>query len=103
MFYMTAKPQLINVSKFPQLVIQRPTKSGIRFKCVVSGHPKPTITWYHNNEQLTDSESKKGRFSLVINDLKPEDSGNYTCLSSNPFGTVGHSYMLEVIGKNILP
>jgi hypothetical protein len=95
-----AKPRLIQVSKFPQHVIQRPTKSNIKFKCVASGNPKPTITWFHNNEQLTDSESKKGRFSLVIHNLVVEDSGNYTCLASNPFGSIAHSYILQVIGKN---
>jgi hypothetical protein len=67
---------------------------------VASGNPKPTITWFHNNEQLTDSESKKGRYSLVIHNLMAEDSGNYTCLASNPFGSIAHSYILEVIGKN---
>lgn len=75
------------------------TGSNVRFKCGVSSTPKTSIIWLHNNQQLSESEPRRGRNSLVINDLKPEDSGNYTCVAISQFGTVTQTYIIKVIGK----
>ena len=94
-------------SKLPEQIISRKTGSSVRFKCVDSGNPKPTITWFHNNEQISDLEPRKSRNFLVISDLKPEDSGNYTCVSTIQLATntqtyVINSYILKVIGNHTL-
>lgn len=96
----TAKPHIYHNAKTTQ-VIQRRRQSNIKLKCPVVGHPRPTVMWFHNGEQLTDTEARKGRITLIINDLKPEDSGNYTCLAKNSYGEVAYSFILEVIGMCI--
>lgn len=63
--------------------------------CLVSGVPKPEITWYYDdkiivknhmlaltvNHQKYSFVSKNG--SLVVNNLKFEDSGAYLCSASS--------------------
>lgn len=46
-----------------------------------------------------DSVSRRNRWSLLIDDLKPEDSGNYTCFVVNGYGNTSATFVLEVFGK----
>ena len=42
---------------------------------------------------------------LKLKDLVPDDSGKYTCIVSNPYGSINHTYTLQVVGefsKNVL-
>lgn len=84
-------------------VIQREVGSSVRLKCESSGKPKPTINWFHNHNMIQASreESRKGRWTLVIYDLKLEDSGNYSCFIVNPFGNASSSFILDVVGSYI--
>lgn len=33
----------------------------------------------------------------------PSDKGNYTCLVENQYGSLKHTYMLDVVGETITP
>ncbi|XP_038609898.1 junctional adhesion molecule C [Tachyglossus aculeatus] len=78
------------------------------------GYPKPTYSWYRNNEPLpTDSKSSpKFRNSsfllnpetgtLVFNAVHKEDTGQYYCLASNQAGTAKcEEREMEVYDLNI--
>jgi len=58
------------------------------------GNPPPTVSWYRNDEHLTDggrvrtSKSEDGRYSLTVLSTKPHDFGVYKCVARNRFGTV---------------
>ena len=59
--------------------------------CNVHSHPPATVHWYKNHEmQLTnDSATLRHlghRYTLVIDSLRGEDFGNYTCRASNREG-----------------
>lgn len=32
----------------------------------------------------------------------PSDRGNYTCLVENKYGSITHSYVLDVLGKKLI-
>ena len=36
---------------------------------------------------------------LKLIDLIPGDAGNYTCIVSNPYGSINHTYSVRVLGE----
>ncbi|ESP01587.1 hypothetical protein LOTGIDRAFT_139521, partial [Lottia gigantea] len=64
----------------------------ILFKCQVVGPPPPTVTWYRNEELLTDgariqtSLAEDGTATLLILHAKPYDGGVYKCVARNKYG-----------------
>lgn len=32
----------------------------------------------------------------------PSDRGNYTCVVENKYGSIAHSYVLDVLGKKLM-
>jgi len=41
-------------------------------------------------------QTEPRRCCLKLHNLMPVDSGNYTCVVSNPHGQLRHTYLLEV-------
>ena len=37
---------------------------------------------------------------LKLKDLVPKDAGQYTCIVSNGYGSINHTYTVRVLGKN---
>lgn len=81
-------------------VIARPVGSSVRLKCVASGHPRPDIMWMKDDQALTRpeaSEHRKKKWTLSLKNLRPEDSGKYTCRVSNRAGAINATYKVDVI------
>ena len=70
---------------------------GAVFQCSVNGNPKPTVTWLKASS--TPLRSQDGR--LEVNDVKLEDTGEYTCSARNLLGTANKTALLIVEGKFI--
>ena len=69
----------------------------------VKAKPKPDVTWYKDGKRLRDTnriklKSKDDKFSLVIKDAKPEDSGKYKCEAKNKAGTKPRTFDVNVEG-----
>ncbi|KAM9678081.1 fibroblast growth factor receptor-like 1 isoform 2-T2 [Trichechus inunguis] len=97
-----ARPRFTQPSKMRRRVIARPVGSSVRLKCVASGHPRPDITWMKDDQALTRaeaSESKKKKWTLSLKNLRPEDSGKYTCRVSNRAGAINATYKVDVIQR----
>lgn len=65
---------------------------GLSLACNVTGDPEPQITWTKNNKILSSSEVvdlkyKNGIAYLRINEVYPEDEGEYVCKATNSVGT----------------
>lgn len=73
-----------------------PEKGIIVLPAKVSGNPVPEVKWLRNNVPLAPSDRIKQTYDgenieLVITAANPnEDSGDYKCVASNPFGKVAH-------------
>lgn len=81
-------------------VIARPVGSSVRLKCVASGHPRPDIMWMKDDQALMRpeaSEHRKKKWTLSLKNLRPEDSGKYTCRVSNRAGAINATYKVDVI------
>ncbi|XP_023819005.1 myopalladin isoform X2 [Oryzias latipes] len=72
-------------------------------ECRVKGVPAPKVDWFREGKVLEDSPDfrilqKKDICTLVIAEVFAEDSGMFTCIASNKYGTVSSSAALKVKG-----
>ena len=69
----------------------------------ISGYPKPQITWLHDDQEVVaDSRHKfleneeEETYALVIKNVNPEDTGNYSVKAANELGDVQSAGQLTV-------
>ena len=69
------------------------------FKVVISGKPEPTLTWYHNEEELTPNYSQDiesdGSLSIPSSELK--HGGIYRLVARNSFGSAEREVKLSIV------
>ncbi|XP_067116591.1 striated muscle preferentially expressed protein kinase isoform X2 [Osmerus mordax] len=73
------------------------TGCDIRLRVSVGGHPRPTLCWYHNEEELRAPSGEGDAGGLWIRDCKPGDAGLYTCVATNSLGEARSSALLAVM------
>jgi len=78
-----------------------------KFVCLISGHPKPTVTWSKNGEPLSAgrhlTDTSLVQCSLTILSTKLDDEGIYKCVLHNDFGTASTTADLTVIQRGTRP
>ncbi|KFV63375.1 Obscurin-like 1, partial [Dryobates pubescens] len=73
-----------------------------KFRCYVTGKPKPEIIWQKDGEALTPGrrhliyEDREGYFILKVLYCKPQDQGLYVCTASNTAGQTLSTVQLQV-------
>lgn len=72
------------------------TGCDIRLRVSVSGYPKPSLIWYHNDELLPPSEAQDSG-GLWIRDCRTSHAGLYTCVATNDLGEASCSAVLAVM------
>ncbi|CAL4142400.1 unnamed protein product, partial [Meganyctiphanes norvegica] len=71
--------------------------------CPVFGAPKPQVRWLKNGETLSGVQFKISHSgNLTIEDAKFTDSGNYTCLAENRYGSAQANRYLLVMEKTVI-
>lgn len=79
---------------------------SVNLTCVVQGKPIPKVEWFHDSKpinegkQITILQDSEGVCNLAINEVFPEDAGEYTCQAINPVGEAICTATLIVEGKN---
>ncbi|XP_045067447.1 myopalladin isoform X4 [Coregonus clupeaformis] len=78
-----------------------------RLDCKVSGLPNPELMWLINGRPIYPDfyhrmlVRENGIHSLVIDPLKQDDAGTYTCIASNKAGQSSFSLELRVVEKEM--
>ncbi|XP_069551022.1 cartilage intermediate layer protein 1 [Brachyistius frenatus] len=68
--------------------------------CKATGSPTPDKYYWYHNGSLLNSKVYKYEEDLVLRDLKPEQSGQYYCKTSNEIGSIKSApALLTVIAK----
>ncbi|NXU77617.1 OBSL1 protein, partial [Oreotrochilus melanogaster] len=73
-----------------------------KFRCYVTGKPKPEIIWQKDGKPLATSrrhliyEDREGYFILKVLYCKPQDEGLYICMASNTAGQTLSAVQLQV-------
>ena len=69
----------------------------------VTGKPVPAVDWYKDDKKIRKTsrvkiDAKGDKFSLVILNVTPDDSGSYKCEASSKSGTVSRTFDVRVVG-----
>ena len=80
-----------------------PAAHKIKLKCEAVGAPPLRYKWLKDGHRLLsrlmDPYFNSSLWYLKLKDLVPDDSGDYTCIVTNPYGSINHTYTLNVVGK----
>lgn len=84
----------------PRVMQERDT---CKLLCCLSGRPFPTVKWYKDKRELSKYEysmsHSDGVVTMEIVGCRPEDSGKYTCVATNPHGQDETSCVVIVEGQ----
>ncbi|KAM9727772.1 fibroblast growth factor receptor 2 isoform 2-T2 [Menidia menidia] len=83
-----------------------PAANTVKFRCAAGGHPEPTLTWFKNGRPFRQEDRMGGykvrlnHWTLIMESVVPSDKGNYTCIVKNDFGSINHTYTLDVVERS---
>ncbi|NP_001161535.1 fibroblast growth factor receptor A [Saccoglossus kowalevskii] len=84
-----------------------PMFTSVRFHCIAGGNPTPNVSWYFNGEDIDSieryREPRQKKWILHLQELLSKDSGSYTCVVTNKYGTLNFTFILEVASQNNSP
>ncbi|CAM9153962.1 unnamed protein product, partial [Lampetra planeri] len=97
LFKRTAEPPASKAKKFAVTVGKH-----AKFRCFVTGKPKPEIIWRKDGEPLEPGrrhlifEDREGYYTLKVLYCKVQDTGMYVCAASNALGNTLSAVYLSV-------
>ncbi|XP_016098769.1 fibroblast growth factor receptor 1-A-like [Sinocyclocheilus grahami] len=81
-----------------------PAGKTVKFRCQANGNPTPTLKWLKNGKEFKKDQRIGGykvrehMWTIIMESVVPSDKGNYTCLVENKYGSINHTYQLDVVG-----
>ncbi|KAM6893707.1 obscurin-like protein 1a [Xenentodon cancila] len=97
--------QPVNVSKVKKFAVTEGKHA--KFRCFVTGKPKPEIIWKKDGEPLEPDrrhlifEDREGYYTLKVLYCKLQDTGLYVCAASNTLGNTLSAVHLSVKGPAV--
>jgi len=80
-----------------------PASRSIRMRCRARGAKPLKYRWLKDGKEIQrrrlDPYMNTALWYLRLKDLVPSDDGKYTCIVSNKYGSINHTYTLQVVGK----
>eukprot|EP00062_Callorhinchus_milii_P025034 gi/632985574/ref/XP_007909759.1/ PREDICTED: fibroblast growth factor receptor 1-like [Callorhinchus milii] len=83
-----------------------PAMKTVKFRCAAGGNPTPTLRWLKNGKDFKPDHRIGGykvrsqHWSLIMEGVVPSDKANYTCVVENKYGTINHTYQLDVVERS---
>ncbi|XP_041644714.1 fibroblast growth factor receptor 2 isoform X1 [Cheilinus undulatus] len=83
-----------------------PAANTVKFRCAAGGNPRPRLRWLKNSRPFRQEDRMGGykvrsqHWTLIMESVVPSDKGNYTCLVENEFGSINHTYTLDVVERS---
>ncbi|XP_073723655.1 fibroblast growth factor receptor 1-A isoform X1 [Misgurnus anguillicaudatus] len=83
-----------------------PASKTVRFRCQANGNPNPTLKWLKNGKEFKRDQRIGGfkvrehMWTIIMESVVPSDKGNYTCLVENKYGSINHTYQLDVVERS---
>ncbi|XP_023372769.1 fibroblast growth factor receptor 1 isoform X7 [Otolemur garnettii] len=83
-----------------------PAAKTVKFKCPSNGTPYPTLRWLKNGKEFKPDHRIGGykvryaTWSIIMDSVVPSDKGNYTCIVENEYGSINHTYQLDVVERS---
>ncbi|XP_062851147.1 fibroblast growth factor receptor 3 isoform X1 [Trichomycterus rosablanca] len=99
-------PYWIRQDQMDKKLLAVPAANTVKFRCAAGGNPTPTIHWLKNGKEFKGEQRMGGiklrhlQWSLVMESAVPSDKGNYTCVVQNKYGTISHTYQLDVLERS---
>ena len=87
-----------------QTFIAWPAQHSFRLRCKARGQPPLMYQWLKNGDpkfrRRLQPSLRTNSWSMKLKDLIADDSGKYTCIVSNKYGSINHTYTLKVVGES---
>ncbi|KAH1164795.1 hypothetical protein KIL84_005545 [Mauremys mutica] len=102
---MHGAPYWTHLKRMEKKLLAVPAASTVRFRCPAAGNPTPSIYWLKNGKEFKGEHRIGGiklrhqQWSLVMESVVPSDRGNYTCIVENKYGSIRHTYQLDVVER----
>lgn len=79
----------------------KPAGNMVRLRCPATANPCPNVTWTKDGGPIQRlwGQVRYGEWSVLIEELVTDDSGNYTCNVCNALGCVNFTTKVEVIER----
>uniref|UniRef100_A0AAY5K9V5 Fibroblast growth factor receptor n=1 Tax=Esox lucius TaxID=8010 RepID=A0AAY5K9V5_ESOLU len=83
-----------------------PAANTVKFRCAAGGNPRPKMRWLKNSRPFRQEDRMGGykvrhqHWTLIMESVVPSDKGNYTCLVENAYGSINHTYTLDVVERS---
>ncbi|XP_042338181.1 fibroblast growth factor receptor 1-A-like, partial [Plectropomus leopardus] len=99
----TLAPQWVMPEKMEKQLHAVPASRTVKFRCQATGNPVPSLRWYKNGKEFRKDQRIGGfkirdhMWTLIMESVVPSDKGNYTCVVENEYGSLKHTYLLDVV------
>ncbi|XP_073541473.1 fibroblast growth factor receptor 2 isoform X2 [Phyllobates terribilis] len=99
-------PYWTNPEKMEKKLHAVPAANTVKLRCPAAGNPVPTMRWLKNNKEFKQEHRIGGykvrnqHWSLIMESVVPSDKGVYTCIVENEYGSINHTYSLDVIERS---
>ncbi|MEE6479190.1 hypothetical protein FKM82_012174 [Ascaphus truei] len=103
------RPFWANPEKMEKKLHAVPAAKTVKFKCPAGGTPPPTLRWLKNGKEFKPDHRIGGykvryqTWSIIMDSVVPSDKGNYTCVVENKYGSLNHTYQLDVVAMDDKP
>uniref|UniRef100_A0A8C1DT12 Fibroblast growth factor receptor n=1 Tax=Cyprinus carpio carpio TaxID=630221 RepID=A0A8C1DT12_CYPCA len=101
----TMAPHWAQPEKMEKKLHAVPASKTVKFRCQAEGNPMPKLRWLKNGKEFKRDQRIGGyklrehMWTIIMESVVPSDKGNYTCLVENEYGSINHTYQLDVVAS----